>query len=278
MADHRAELTPLGLVDEIDEALNAVPEVARSEARKAYRWLVMAAVAVAVIVSLAVSIVAINIATDAAAAQNAADAAQAERSANVDTALQRLEEANQELEARGQAPVQTSAAPDQSEAIAAAVLAQVLAQLPPAPSAEDVAARIQGSVTANVLGPTRQQLVAEVAAYFQANPPQPGPPPSQDAIRAAVDAALAANPPPRGERGEDGRDGQDGQSPPCLSEPNQCRGEDGQDGQDGKDGVDSTVPGPPVESWTWPDPGAPEVTHTCVRSGGDDTSPTYSCD
>lgn len=278
MAEHRAELTPLGLVDEIDEALSSVPEVARSEARKAYRWLVMAAVAVAVIVSVASSFIAINIATTAAAQTSAAQAAQAERDATVDTALKRLQEANGELEARGQAPVLTSETPDQSEAIAAAVLAQVLAQLPPAPSAEEVAARIQGAVTANVLGPTRQQVIDEVAGYFATNPPVPGPPPSSEAIRAAVAAELEANPPPPGAPGRDGEDGQDGVTPPCLSEPGQCRGEDGQDGQNGQDGADSTVPGSPAESWTWPDPGAPEVTHTCVRSGGDDTSPTYSCD
>lgn len=50
-----------------------------------------------------------------------------------------------------------------------------------------------------------------------------------------------------GTPGTPGEDGADGMSPPCLSEPGQCRGapgKDGQDGQDGVDGADSTVPGP----------------------------------
>jgi hypothetical protein len=40
-----------------------------------------------------------------------------------------------------------------------------------------------------------------------------------------------------GEPGADGTDGRDGVTPPCLAEPNQCRGADGRDGVAGEDGA-----------------------------------------
>jgi len=46
-----------------------------------------------------------------------------------------------------------------------------------------------------------------------------------------------------GADGKDGTNGQNGQSPPCLAEPAQCRGADGRDGQNGRDGADG-APGP----------------------------------
>lgn len=276
MGEHRAELTPLGLVDEIDEALSAVPEAARAEVRGAYRWVLIAAVTVSLIVSIATSIVAINVATDASARTNAAEAAQVQHDTEIDAALQRLQEANDALAARGQAPVETPAAPDQAAAVSAAVLAQVLAQLPEVPTAEEVANRIQSAVTANVLGPTRDRLAEETAAYFRANPPPQGPPPSVEAIRAEIRAELSRNPPPRGEQGERGDPGETGP-----------QGERGEPGLQGEPGADSTVPGPegpaglpgaPPAAWSWPDPLMPNVTHTCTRSGGTDEAPTYTCD
>lgn len=42
---------------------------------------------------------------------------------------------------------------------------------------------------------------------------------------------------PRGDQGLPGRDGVDGTTPPCLTEPGQCRGIDGVDGRDGADGT-----------------------------------------
>lgn len=151
----------------------------------------------------------------------------------IQAALDKLDTANLALTARGQEPVPPPPASDPTGAVAAAVLAQVLASLPPSPSADEVASRLQTTVTANVLGPTLDELTGQVSSYFALHPPQPGPPPSEASIRAAVDAALAQNPPPAGPPG------QDGQPPPCLAEPTQCRGADGQDG------ADSTVPGPP---------------------------------
>lgn len=48
---------------------------------------------------------------------------------------------------------------------------------------------------------------------------------------------------PPGPQGAPGPPGQDGSSPPCVSEPAQCRGTDGGPGHDGSDGV----PGPAGE-------------------------------
>ena len=74
-----------------------------------------------------------------------------------------------------------------------------------------------------------------------------------------------------GRAGQDGADGVDGESPPCLSEPAQCRGADGTDGADGRDGVD----GSPPASWTWTDIDGRE--QSCTRTGGPDSAPTYTC-
>jgi hypothetical protein len=267
---HRAELTPMGLVDEIDEALNAVPEQAKAEVRAQYRWLVVAAAVVSLIVSVPTSLIAIDRATGAQARTEAAQASQVERDASVDTALQRLREANSDLEARGQAPVAVPS--DPSDAIAAAVTARVLASIPPTPTAAQVGVAISSAVTANLLGPSREALTDLVASYFATNPPKPGPAPTQGQIQAAVDRAYAANPPAQGPKGDKGD--------PCLPSDPACIGPKGDPGVRGDPGADSTVPGPigpPVAAWSWPDPIAPDVTHTCTRTGGPDDAPTYTC-
>lgn len=223
----------------------------------------------AALMSVAISTVALNTSADAKAT-----------AATVSAALERLAQANNTLESRGQEPVPTPPTPDPTDAIAAAVLAQVLASLPATPTADDVAAQLRSAVTANVMGPAMDRLAAEVSNYFARNPPRQGPAPSPAEIQAAVDRRYAANPP---------RDGEDGLSPPCLSEPRQCRGEDGTNGANGtngtngQDGADSTVPGPqgpsgpPPGSWTWPDPLVLGVTHTCTRTGGPDEAAEYAC-
>lgn len=48
---------------------------------------------------------------------------------------------------------------------------------------------------------------------------------------------VAGTPGLDGAAGTNGVDGVDGQSPPCLSEPAQCRGADGRNGVDGVDGA-----------------------------------------
>lgn len=93
---------------------------------------------------------------------------------------------------------------------------------------------------------------------------------------------------PAGANGQDGSDGRDGEPGPAgprgETGPQGPAGPAGPAGADGKDGADSTVPGPqgppgsPPAEFSWPDPVVPTVTHTCVRSGGEDSSPTYACD
>lgn len=73
-----------------------------------------------------------------------------------------------------------------------------------------------------------------------------------------------------------GASGKPGQSPPCLSEPRQCRGEKGTDGEDGDKG-DKGDKGEPPASWTWTDP-ATGRTYRCARDeGSPDSAPTYTC-
>lgn len=118
-----------------------------------------------------------------------------------------------------------------------------------------------------------------------------------DQATSATQEPVPAEPGANGRDGEDGRNGADGRSPPCLAEPNQCRGSDGKDGASGKDGLPGTngtngvsppclseprqcrgldgEDGSPAQSQTFVAPGG-EV-YECVRSGGSDVSPDYEC-
>jgi hypothetical protein len=173
------------------------------------------------VVAIVVSFLAGGLAVDNAAQLAAFRTQQDQRQTQIDDTLAKLADQNEILAARGQAPVEVPPpSADPTEAIAALVLSRVIAQLPPVPTADEVASAITPAVTANVLGPSQQQLTRAIADYYRAGGP------AEAAIAAAVRREYAANPP------RDGRDGENGQSPPCLSEPAQCRG------------ADSTVPGP----------------------------------
>lgn len=99
-----------------------------------------------------------------------------------------------------------------------------------------------------------------------------------------------------GSDGRNGVDGKNGTTPPCLSEPPQCRGANGSDGNDGndgtagqtgKDGADGApgqdgapgedgADGKPPSGWTWTDSAG--RTQTCTRDpGSPDSAPTYTC-
>lgn len=132
-------------------------------------------------------------------------------------ALDSLGRANAALRSRGQPEVPAPPGRDPQEAVAAAVTARVLAQLPAAPSAEQVAQLVGPAALSQVTGPTADQLAVRVADYFRVNaeslrgePGEPGMGPTRDQIRAAVDAAYAANPPAPGRDGADGTNGRDG--------------------------------------------------------------------
>lgn len=96
-----------------------------------------------------------------------------------------------------------------------------------------------------------------------------------------------------GRDGLDGKDGKDGQTPPCLTEPAQCRGTDGANGVDGASGAHGTdgadgqdgaagqpgrdgTDGQPPASWTWIDDSG--RTQSCARDpDSPDAAPTYTC-
>jgi hypothetical protein len=182
---------------------------------------------VGLLVAIVVSFLAGGLAVDNAAQLAAFRTQQDQRQTQIDDTLAKLADQNELLASRGQEPVAVPPpSADPTEAIAALVLSRVIAQLPapPAvPTADEVAAAITPAVTANVLGPSQQQLTRMAADYYRSGGP------AEAAIEAAVRRVIAENPP---------RDGRDGESPQCLSEPAQCRGKDGENGQD------STVRGP----------------------------------
>lgn len=152
-------------------------------------------------------------------------AADQQQKQQVTDALDKLADANKVLESRGQQPVTAPPRPDPSDAITAAVTARVIASLPSTPTAQQVADAIVPAVTAAVVGPSQTQLAGLVAGYYQAHPPQPGPPPTEAAIRAAVDASLAENPAPAGPKGDKGD--------PCLPTDAACVGPQGVQGVQG---------------------------------------------
>lgn len=126
-------------------------------------------------------------------------ALQAERTAEkerVDTeqkrtreAIQALEEANRDLQRRGQQPVAPPAEPEAGEALVAAAAARVLANLPPAPM------------------PTSEQVGNAVASYMVTNPVSV----PASLVASQVVAYLTANPPPPGEKGDPGTPGVNGE-------------------------------------------------------------------
>lgn len=244
-----------------DEALPQwVEKTATEAAQRASRRYGLVGALFAALIAVGVAVLSLSVAQAAAGEAGEARALSSSAQQTVNDALAKLEAANEQLEARGQEPVQAPPDPAPAEAIQAAVLAQVLAQLPPAPTAEQVAAVVQPAVAAQVVGPSREQIARLVADYFAQNP-------TAAQIQAAVDNFLARNPPERGPKGDKG------DSPPCLSEPAQCRGQDGTNGSAGQDGQDGQR-GPAPNSWTWTFLG---VTYTCSRSGGTDDAPDYSC-
>lgn len=205
-----------------DRLPRRVQGIARTEAARVARRIGLIGAVLAALLSVAIAVAAYSTATGAA-----------RTATTTQQALERLDQANDTLTARGQVPVPApERTDDPTETISAAVLAQVLAALPPSPTADEVATRIQSAVVAQVLGPSMDELTRQVAAYLEANPPEPGPAPTEQQILAAVERVYAENPP------RDGVDGVDGQSPPCLNTPTRCQGADGTDGADGIDGQD----------------------------------------
>lgn len=200
-------------------------------ARQGRLWGIIT-LALALLISFLAGGLAVNTKLATSADISAIRVAEQQRQQQVDNALDKLNQANKVLESRGQPPIPTPPAGDPNDAITAAVTARVIAQLPPAPTAQQVADAIAPAVTASVVGPSQAELAGLVAAYYQAHPPQPGPPPSEAAIRAAVDASLAANPPASGAPGPPGPKGD-----PCSPSDPACVGPQGPAGPAGPMGA-----------------------------------------
>lgn len=172
--------------DNMDHRIDAKPS-----RREVIRLAVIVAIVVAVLgsaVSIGVSVLAFGQATRTAADQ-ASDRADLKQNQNLaKQAFDAATAANAQLSARGQAPVQIPP-PDPSDptpTIVAAAAARVLAQLPQAPTAAQVA----------------QQLAADQAL----NPPAPSP----SAVITIVADYLAGHPAPAGPTGQQGVEGKQG--------------------------------------------------------------------
>lgn len=118
-------------------------------------------------------------------------------------AYQAAQAANGQLTARGQTPVPVPPPTDgdPTSTIVAASAARVLAQLPPVPSAEQVAQRLASDQLLNPPPVPIAQVSAVVASYLQANPPPPGP------------TGERGLPGENGQPGENGKNGADGPPP-----------------------------------------------------------------
>lgn len=231
------------------------PAEARACAERISWRIAVAGTVLALVISVGGGLVTYSIASSAATAvanesvkRQTAEADRKTVQLTTDQAIQQLRASNDELRARGQAPVASPGpAPSSSDALVAAATARVLAALPQAPTTAQIGQMIALAVAAQpVPGPTSAQLSTAVAGYLAANPPpagvqgergdqgpkgDPGPPPTALQINDAVAAYLAANPP---------------------------------------------VPGQPPLRWTYND--ALNAQRTCVRDDPfDPAAPTYTC-
>lgn len=198
--------------------------------RKLRKWLVVA-VAISIVVALlgvAGTFVVNNLREDQARTDSLLQ--------TNTSAIEELRRTNAELIAQGKTPVPVPSTPTEPEsvdveAIAALITAKVLAQIPaPEPGHTPTAAELAPLVATAVASylaanpppagqdgvtPSIEQLTtitaSVVATYLEANPPpagekgdqgdpgepgEPGRPPTAEEIQTAVDAWIAANPPP----------------------------------------------------------------------------------
>jgi hypothetical protein len=209
----------------------AGPREARRQAEGVAWRIVAFGALVTLIISIGMGVAAIQIArtasttaADERVARLAADEDRKTTQATTNQAIEQLKSSNEQLAARGQAPVATPGpSSSASDALVAATTARVLAAIPAAPTTAQIGQMIALAVAATPpAGPTATQLSGAVAAYFATNPPpvgergeqgergqqgEQGPGPTADQIQAAVDTYLAANPPAAGPPGPSGEPG-----------------------------------------------------------------------
>lgn len=171
----------------------------KADRRDVWRVGVVAA-CVSAALSIVVSLVAAHqiVALEAVrTAENAKVSAEQDRTRQ---AIRALEEANQDLQRRGQPPISTPVDMQPGDTLVAAAAARVLASLPPAPM------------------PTAQQVGDAVASYMITHPVSVSP----SLVASQVSSYLDANPPPPGDKGEKGDPGDQG-----------VKGDTGEKGVDG---------------------------------------------
>lgn len=182
-------------------AATSLGESLRHKANRGDVWRVAAVVAcITAAMSIGVSLVGSSQMADLRAERASERLKADEERESTRKAINALEEANRDLQARGQQPVSPPVDMQPDDTLVAATTARVLASLPPAPM------------------PTAQQIGDAVAAHMIAHPVVISP----SAVMTQVSAYLTANPPPPGEKGEPGVNGEKGD-----------QGEPGADGQPG---------------------------------------------
>lgn len=193
-------------------AANSLGESLSHKANRGDVWRVAVVVAIlGAAVSIGVSYLA-NVQVVSLQAERTAEKARTDaEQKSTREAIAALEEANRDLQQRGQQPVSPPSDLQTGETLVAAATARVLANLPPAPM------------------PTAQQVADAVASYMIMHPVSVSP----SLVAAQVSVYLDANPPPAGEKGDPGTPGEKGD-----------RGEKGDQGDPGLDGEDGHSPTP----------------------------------
>lgn len=156
---------------------------------------------------------------------------------------------------RDAAEVETGVVTDQRDATAdrAVGLAQQI-------QVECAAGRLDGVICADA-----GRVAADPVAGPAGPPGQPGSP------GVAGIPGPAGLPGPEGDPGPPGADGDTGPPGESIQGPPGATGQDGTDGAPGPAGAD----GSPAAAYTETFPDG--STRTCIRDGGDDTAPRYSC-
>lgn len=153
--------------------------------------------------------------------QNATEAAVTALRTQAETSKAQGDQANAQLQQRGQAPVPIPApgATDDMQVIVAAATAKVLASLPDLhPTASQLGQAVAEYMAAhpvNPLAPTPGQISAALAGYFATAPPPSGPPGPTGASGAQGPTGQAG---PSGEQGPPGPQGPQGDPGPAPTE------------------------------------------------------------
>lgn len=191
-------------------AANTLGEGLSHKADRRDVWKVAAVVAclgaaLAITVSMAAAYQIVHLQAERAAEQ-AKFTAEQERTRQ---AIAALEEANRDLQARGQQPIPHPPDLEASETLVAAATARVLATLPPAPtpSAQQVGDAVASYMVTHPVGASPTLVAQQVAGYLAANPPPAGPQGEKG------DAGDKGEPGDEGPPGEPGEKGEPGRTP-----------------------------------------------------------------